>query len=1161
MRQKLSIVLAFALVTSLMPILLFSGQSLVSAQGSNLNIGFERIGESPISVEFRATVQNLESEKLTLPLTILLDNLSFPIEDLEDVRMYVWDNDKFLENVPIYNKIPYENGWKWEFVGYKEENVWRFVKDTLKEWFFKGKKENMVADITIPSYDVDEGWGYGTKVFEIKINTGLKFREDENGWGSTGVMSWELNGVIYHDLTGSSWWDTNWTKQRPITITGEHPENYQIDIWENGDYKALKWDSDMRSDFGDIRFLENVTSGELNYLVENKVDGSAASVKVRRIENTQQDIDNVIWLYYGSPSATSESSVTGTYPLCSENFEAGFSTGWSFEKNSSAVTGGVFTDYYTEGSQSWGLYAPDDGANLWGSVKKNFDLTDIDNLKLWFYFWGTGYSAGYFRIYVDETLEFERYISEGGDTSFNETAFIDVSGYSGSTEVKIYMIKSRSGGYIWTKCRFDALRGWKVFSPEPTTEIGTETGSPNKPTSLLTEGQTNPQMLTTLTPEFSFNYSDNDDDNSSAARVQVGVSPDDNSMWDNSWDINVENGSTMTKTYAGSTLLRGVTYWWRVKAQDNVGAWSAWSDSANFKIALPVVENIWIVGENIVIDRDKDYTSDAVENITIWVQGYDNITDLEYAKCFVTVKDNEGNTLADNINISTTYDNIDENTAKWYYVFNPPDDSSCNFCLVEAVVEDENGLGSDNKKVENLFRIDDKLVVVTMDATQYEEINILITTKATTVSDGVAIENQQIVVTFYNPNGENRVELDGYTNENGEVSINKVLINEILGGWTVNARINVGENDNLDGMGSANFNLTGAVCRFVAVTPYDDKITGVISSRLENAAELHLMLKVYDIDSVLVVEKLEDYSVGGGEQFHWEIPYGVSLPEGTYSYSVRLWNYDYSAQYDSIFAEIRLTVAPTQQGLGDWVSVHTYEGRDGMFDVVLKRESTVTNSSLVDKSNFLFKEFIPAPSGSTVVVKVSGMPPTTLVVDQDGLITKNFDVEAGTTVMVDMEVTIASAVKIEALGETEVVAAVPRTVKEYEYKVTNLTGTTLRGVELTFPVSGVVGVVDDDGKPIEKFWEAGSTTVEIAVLEPYEEMTITLTATTMPSIDKVVDILIKWTIWGIPIIVFLLGGGIVLWVLTRSKAGPFSQVILMMLPTILVVFSLWMGWI
>lgn len=99
----------------------------------------------------------------------------------------------------------------------------------------------------------------------------------------------------------SGWWNENWTRRRPITITGTHPENYQLKV-------IVPYDQDMRADFGDIRFLENTTSGELSYWVENYT-ATSAKVWVRRLENT----DSTIWLYYGNPTATSLSSVPATF--------------------------------------------------------------------------------------------------------------------------------------------------------------------------------------------------------------------------------------------------------------------------------------------------------------------------------------------------------------------------------------------------------------------------------------------------------------------------------------------------------------------------------------------------------------------------------------------------------------------------------------------------------------------------------------------------------------------------------------------------------------------------------------------------------------------------------------------------------------------------------
>jgi parallel beta-helix repeat protein len=108
---------------------------------------------------------------------------------------------------------------------------------------------------------------------------------------------------------------------------------------------------------------------------------------------------------------------------------------------------------------------------------------------------------------------------------------------------------------------------------------------PNRPDTLRVEGQVSPQLLTTFTPTFSSRYTDNDNVNSSMVQIQVGTSGGDNSMWDGQQAKNVENGDTISITYAGAALRRGVQYFWRVRVQDNENAWSDWSDNENFRLS------------------------------------------------------------------------------------------------------------------------------------------------------------------------------------------------------------------------------------------------------------------------------------------------------------------------------------------------------------------------------------------------------------------------------------------------------------------------------------------------------------------------------------------------------------------------------------------------
>ncbi len=101
------------------------------------------------------------------------------------------------------------------------------------------------------------------------------------------------------------WWNTSWTNRRLITITGIHPENYQIRV-------VIPYSPNMQTDYDDLRFVENDTTGVLNYWIENYTADNV-TVWVRRLENTQYDIDNTIYVYYGNPDATSMSSGDNTF--------------------------------------------------------------------------------------------------------------------------------------------------------------------------------------------------------------------------------------------------------------------------------------------------------------------------------------------------------------------------------------------------------------------------------------------------------------------------------------------------------------------------------------------------------------------------------------------------------------------------------------------------------------------------------------------------------------------------------------------------------------------------------------------------------------------------------------------------------------------------------
>ena len=113
--------------------------------------------------------------------------------------------------------------------------------------------------------------------------------------------------------------------------------------------------------------------------------------------------------------------------------------------------------------------------------------------------------------------------------------------------------------------------------------------APTAPTSLLTEGSTNPTGVGDTTPEFSAIFNDpNTGDTGDYYQIQVNTASDftGTSMWDSSL-------TAMTPTaigarspdisYAGTTLtLNGTIYYWRIRFADNSAATGAWAAVANF---------------------------------------------------------------------------------------------------------------------------------------------------------------------------------------------------------------------------------------------------------------------------------------------------------------------------------------------------------------------------------------------------------------------------------------------------------------------------------------------------------------------------------------------------------------------------------------------------
>ncbi len=136
-------------------------------------------------------------------------------------------------------------------------------------------------------------------------------------------------------------------------------------------------------------------------------------------------------------------------------------------------------------------------------------------------------------------------------------------------------------------------------------------GAPTAPTSLLTEGATNPTDITDTTPEFSAIYQDpNATDTAASYQINVSTASDFSSIFWDSTKTTLSSSTTAGSrtpdlSYAGQTLIPGTTYYWRIKLWDDDDAAGSWSTStATFSLLFSgSIQDIY-------------YTYDAVGNIT-----------------------------------------------------------------------------------------------------------------------------------------------------------------------------------------------------------------------------------------------------------------------------------------------------------------------------------------------------------------------------------------------------------------------------------------------------------------------------------------------------------------------------------------------------------------
>jgi hypothetical protein len=109
-------------------------------------------------------------------------------------------------------------------------------------------------------------------------------------------------------------WLFAWNYRKALTINNNSNSNSLTDyqVLTTLDTQSLISSGKMRSDCGDIRFTDSDGQTQLNYWIESGCNTSSTKIWVK-VPSIPASSTKTIYVYYGNPSATSQSNVDATF--------------------------------------------------------------------------------------------------------------------------------------------------------------------------------------------------------------------------------------------------------------------------------------------------------------------------------------------------------------------------------------------------------------------------------------------------------------------------------------------------------------------------------------------------------------------------------------------------------------------------------------------------------------------------------------------------------------------------------------------------------------------------------------------------------------------------------------------------------------------------------
>lgn len=431
--------------------------------------------------------------------------------------LYYWGEETYIDTEIDYDKS--------EQICKESEN-----KTQVCSWNYAYKDVERTRIAKIP-YTLGEELT-GDKEIGIEHIIGIDAKKSPN---QNIDYQFKVNGKWIDEL---AWWDANWNYKKQIDFTGTIPSNYSTRL-------KVKWNSNMQSDWSDIRFLDGTETTELGMWIEFS-NATESAIWVGQLHN-----NNSIYMYYGKSGVNNASDIKKAFVVGDAFNESSLdSAKWGCSGLYCAiVSGGLITQGQQHSGVSEKIYSTQNmsGEILFtptivsysGGVMLSRDVNDgvpaaayatyISNDDAEYIerdaggAWAEGSGSNYRGVGTELALvQFTRFGNKLNQTSYNPNTDRIVNGTYSTTLTGI--AGGYGGFYNGVADRNSTIR-WMHFSsyiePIPTFTFGTEEAGELRAMTVTQSYPANATQTNSNLINFSCNFTGNVYNNISSVRINV----------------------------------------------------------------------------------------------------------------------------------------------------------------------------------------------------------------------------------------------------------------------------------------------------------------------------------------------------------------------------------------------------------------------------------------------------------------------------------------------------------------------------------------------------------------------------------------------------------------------------------------------------------------